>query len=112
VAKYAFEFRGSGFGYLWLLLWTTVVSVITFGLYFPWAYSAQQRWIAANTYVNGRQLVFNGTGIGFFAHWLIILVLMLITLGCYTPWAYCQLKRWETDNTDFADEYHALPTES
>ena len=54
--KRDFEFDGSGFGYLWLCIWTTVLIVITCGLFFPWAYSAQQRWICSNTYVNGRQL--------------------------------------------------------
>ena len=56
--KRDFEFDGSGFGYLWLCIWTTVLTVITCGLFFPWAYSAQQRWICSNTYVNGRQLRF------------------------------------------------------
>jgi len=41
--KRDFEFDGSGFGYLWLCIWTTVLTVITCGLFFPWAYSAQQR---------------------------------------------------------------------
>ena len=58
-----FVFVGSGLGYLWLLIWTTVVSIITVGLFFPWAYSAQQRWICANTYVEGRRLRFDGTGL-------------------------------------------------
>ena len=62
-----FVFVGSGLGYLWLLIWTTVVSIITVGLFFPWAYSAQQRWICANTYVEGRRLRFDGTGLGFFS---------------------------------------------
>ena len=61
-----FVFVGSGLGYLWLLIWTTVVSIITVGLFFPWAYSAQQRWICANTYVEGRRLRFDGTGLGLF----------------------------------------------
>ena len=71
--KRDFEFDGSGFGYLWLCIWTTVLTVITCGLFFPWAYSAQQRWICSNTYVNGRQLRFEGTGFGFFFQWLLIL---------------------------------------
>ena len=37
--KRDFEFDGSGFGYLWLCIWTTVLTVITCGLFFPWAYS-------------------------------------------------------------------------
>lgn len=99
-----FEFRGSGFGYIWLLLWTAIVSVLTFGLFFPWAYSAQLRWINANTYIGGRQLAFVGSGLGLIWHWLVMLVLLFITFGLYTPWAYCRLKRWETDNTVFDDE--------
>jgi uncharacterized membrane protein YjgN (DUF898 family) len=97
-----FEFRGSGVGYIWVLLWTTVISILTLGLFFPWAYSAQQRWIASNTYIDGRQLVFNGTGLGFLGNWLLIMILTLITLGLYLPWAYCRLKRWEIENTTFA----------
>jgi len=98
-----FEFRGSGLGYFWLLTWTSVLTVITFGLFFPWSFSAQQRWIASNTYVNDRQLVFNGTGLAFLGHWILIVILLIITIGIYIPWAYCQVKRWEVENTDFAD---------
>lgn len=98
-----FEFKGSGFGYFWLLIWTTVISVLTFGLYFPWAYSAQQRWICRNTYVEGRRLRFEGTGLGFFFQWLFIMVLTTITFGLYAPWGYCQFKRWETEKTVFDD---------
>ena len=94
-----FEFRGSGFGYIWVMLWTTVVTMITLGLFFPWAYSAQQRWIASNTYFNGQPLRFDGTGIGFFGQWLLILILTFITLGIYIPWGYCRFKRWELENT-------------
>lgn len=100
--KKDFVFEGSGFGYLWLLIWTTILTVITCGLFFPWSYSAQQRWICSNTYVEGRQLEFTGTGLGFFFQWLIILILVTITFGLYTPWGYCQFKRWETENTKFA----------
>ena len=100
--KKDFLFEGSGLGYLWLLLWTCLLTVITFGVFFPWAYSAQQRWICSNTYVEGRQLEFTGTGVEFFFQWLLILILVYLTLGLYTPWGYCRLKRWETENTVFA----------
>lgn len=99
-----FEFRGSGLGYFWLFLWTSLVSIITFGLFFPWAYSAQQRWIADNTYVGGRRQAFVGSGLGLLGHWLLIMILTFITFGLYMPWAYCRLKRWEVENTVFADE--------
>ena len=64
--KRDFEFEGSGFGYLWLCIWTTVLSVITFGFFFqwliimvlttitfgiyiPWGYCQFKRWETRNT---------------------------------------------------------------
>ena len=87
--KRDFEFDGSGFGYLWLCIWTTVLTVITCGLFFPWAYSAQQRWICSNTYVNGRQLRFEGTGFGFFFQWLLIMVLTTIKTAGVKACRFC-----------------------
>ena len=98
-----FVFVGSGLGYLWLLIWTTVVSIITVGLFFPWAYSAQQRWICANTYVEGRRLRFDGTGLGFFFQWLVIMLLGFTCPFICTTSGCCQFKRWETRNTVFDD---------
>jgi uncharacterized membrane protein YjgN (DUF898 family) len=94
-----FEFHGTGLGYIWLLAWTVFLSIITFGLFFPWAFSAQMRWITSNTTLNGRPLEFVGTGLGFFFQWLLILVLSILTFGLYAPWGYCRLKRWELENT-------------
>ena len=34
-----FDFRGTGLSCLWLFLWTWVLTLLTFGLFFPWAYS-------------------------------------------------------------------------
>jgi uncharacterized membrane protein YjgN (DUF898 family) len=102
--KDTFQFLGTGLGCLWLTIWTSVLTFITLGLFFPWSYSAWQRWIAQNTYVNGRRLVFTGSGGAFFLRWLLIVVLSLITFGLYAPWGYCLIKRWETDNLVFEDE--------
>lgn len=99
-----FDFRGTGFSCLWLFIWTWALTVITFGLFFPWAYSAQQQWISEHTFIGNRQLAFHGTGIGFFGTWLLIMVLTIITFGLYMPWGFCRLKRWQTNNLAFADE--------
>ncbi len=61
-----FDFRGTGLSCLWLFLWIWVLTFLTFGLFFIWAYSAQQRWISEHTYIDNRQLAFHGTGFGFF----------------------------------------------
>ena len=99
-----FDFRGTGLSYLWLFLWTWVLTLLTFGLFFPWAFSAQQRWISEHTFINSRQLALHGTGFGFFWNWLLIMVLMtIITFGLYMPWGFCRLKQWQTNNLFFAD---------
>ena len=98
-----FEFKGTGGGFLWLFIWTSILTVITFGIFFPWAYSHNQKWIAERTFIDGKQLCFKGTGIGFFGTWLLIVFLTVITLGIYAPWGYCRLIRWKTANLYSAD---------
>ena len=64
MAHGSFEFRGGGFGYLWLMIWTYILTILTLGIFWPWAYSARQRWISTHTFIDGNQLIFKGTGIG------------------------------------------------
>jgi len=103
MAQGKFEFVGKGGSYFWLIIWTGLLSIISFGLLWPVAYAAQQRWISHNTYIDGKQLVFLGKGLGIFAVWLKILLLTLITAGIYASWGYCALKRWQVNNLYFAD---------
>ena len=98
-----FRFEGKGLSYLWLSIWTGLLTTITLSLFWPWAYSAKQRWLAKNTFIDGKQLVFKGTGAGIFGTWLLVVLLSLITLGIYLPWGYCRIKRWQINNLYFAD---------
>jgi len=61
-----FEFKGRGGSYLWLAIWTGILTAITLGILWPMAYAAQQRWEKRNTFIDGKQLVFKGTGMGIF----------------------------------------------
>lgn len=81
-----FQFTGTGPGLIWLMIWTSIFNIITFGLFFPWAYATIQKWTCENTSIDGRQLTFKGSGIGFFKTWLLIGLFTLITFGLYTPW--------------------------
>lgn len=98
-----FEFEGRGGSYLWLAIWTGLLTAFTGGLLWPVAYASQQRWIAKNTSIDGNQLVFKGSGLGIFVVWLKILLLTLVTIGIYGPWGWCALKRWQVNNLYFAD---------
>ncbi len=98
-----FEFRGKGLGYLWLFIWTSILTLITFGIFFPWAVTATLRWTVAHTYIDGKQLCFKGSGVGFVANWLLIILLTILTIGIYLPWGLVRLQRWIVNNTYFAD---------
>jgi len=99
-----FEFQGRGGSFLWLCIWTWILTTITLGIYFPWAYCAQQRWLAKNTLIDDKRLVFKGRGGGLFGNYLLIWFLSIITLGIYFPWGFCRFRRWQTRNLFFADE--------
>lgn len=98
-----FEFKGKGLSYLWLSIWTGLLTMITLGLLWPVAYAAQQRWIATNTLIDDKQLVFKGSGLGIFVVWLKIVLFSILTLGIYAPWGWCNIKRWQVNNLYFAD---------
>lgn len=98
-----FEFSGTGIGCLWLLIWTTVLTTLTFGLFFPWSASAIMRWATKNVTIDGKQLCFKGTGVGYFGNWLLILIFTVITLGIYIPWGICRINKWAINNTYYAD---------
>lgn len=104
MARGNFEFKGTGLSFLWLVIWTGILIIITIGIAWPWAYTAQQKWLAEHTYIDGNQLTFSGTGLGIFGTWLLVVFLSIITLGIYFPWGYCKIRRWQTNNLYFADE--------
>ena len=102
--KTKFEFCGSGLGLLWLFIWTTLATIFTFGLFFPWAATFMMQWVTENSRIGGRQLIFKGSGLGFFGNWLLIMFLSAITFCLYMPWGICRIYRWIADNLEFADE--------
>ena len=99
-----FEFKGAGISYWWLTWWTGFLSIVTIGIFIPWAFCAKQRWIARRTFIDGRPLVFKGSGFGIFGNMFIIILLSIITLGIYYPWGWCKIQRWKVNNLKFADD--------
>lgn len=97
-----FEFRGGAGTFFLTSLLALLITVISFGILYPFALVMMQRWKAENTYVNGAQLRFNGSAIGLIGQWVKWFLLCLITFGIYSFWVYPRLNRWIVENTDFA----------
>ena len=93
-------------GLLQLIGWQILgglVTVITFGICYPWAICMIYRWEAKHTVINGRRLKFNGTAMQLFGNWIKWLLLTIITLGIYSFSLNIKLMKWKTKHTEFAD---------
>lgn len=78
--------------------WELVLSMITFGIYFPMAFLHLYKYFTDSTKTNiveGRQITF-GYDINPIDDFLYIwgqLFLIFITLGIYYPWAFCKITK-------------------
>lgn len=80
-----------------------LLSCITFGIYYPWAYCAIRRWTMEHTYAENRQLTFVGNGAALFGILFVQLLLTVVTVGI---WSFLQipvhkLLEFDTANTRF-----------
>ncbi len=91
-------------GLLQLIGWKLLggfLTIITFGICYPWALCMVYGWEAKHTVVDGKRLKFDGSAIGLFGLWIKWLLLIIITLGIYSFWVQISLKKWITKHTHF-----------
>jgi len=100
MAKGNCEFNGSGRQYLEVfIVHIFLLSMVTLGIYSPWAWVRLFRLRASHTIINGKPMTFTGTGGRLFVLVLVNGLLTLITFGIYWPWAVCRISRWKARNT-------------
>ncbi len=80
-----------------------LVTGLTFGICYPWAFCMIYRWEAEHTVINGHRLKFTGTAMQLFGNWIKWLLLTIVTFGIYSFWLSINLKKWKTKHTVFAD---------
>ena len=61
-ADHRFTFHGSYMQYLGLSLYNLLLTVITLGLYYPWAKCAIRKFLLQETEIDGSRLEWHGTG--------------------------------------------------
>lgn len=91
-------------GLLQLIGWKILgflITSLTLGICFPWAYCMVYGWEAKHTVINGKRLQFDGTAIQLFGNWIKWLFLCIITLGIYGFWLNISLKKWKVKHTHF-----------
>lgn len=93
-------------GLLQLIGWSLLgwfITVISFGICYPWALCMVYGWRIDHTVIEGRRLKFTGTALGLFGQWIKWLLLIIITFGIYSFWVRIALEKWRVKNTIFVD---------
>ena len=104
MAKGNCEFNGSGGQYfLTFLIHLSILTLVTFGIYAPWAWVKIFQLKASHTTIRGREVVFTGTGGELLTLMIVQGLLTFVTLGIYAPWAICKFLSWKAENTLVGD---------
>lgn len=77
----------------------SLITILTFGICYPWAICMIKSWEAKHTVVSGRRLRFNGTAMQLFGTWIKWLLLTLVTFGIYGLWLPIKTRQWTTKHT-------------
>ena len=80
-----------------------LITIVTFGICFPWAVCMLYGWKINHTVINGRRLKFTGTALGLFGNWIKWWFFCLITLGIYGFWLFISLEKWKVRHTSFVE---------
>ncbi len=96
-------FDGGLFQYIGYRILGFLVTVLTFGICLPWAYTMIYKWRIKHTVINGKRLYFDGTALQLFGNWIKWWFLTVITFGIYGFWVFIKLEQWKTKHTHFRD---------
>lgn len=96
-----FRFDGGAGTYFGTVILAFLITVLSFGFFYPYALVLFQRWRAKHSFIDGKRLIFTGTAIGLWGNWIKWWLLCFITLGIYSWWVVPRLMRWVWEHTDF-----------
>lgn len=73
-ASHTFIFHGKGLNYFLISLVNVLLSIITLGIYIPWAMVRSRRYVYENLELNGARFGYHAKGGALFLSWLALLV--------------------------------------
>ena len=93
-----FQFDGGAATFVGTALLGLLITVVTFGICYPFALVLMERWRAKHTTVDGYRLKFVGSATGLFGRWLLWLLLIIVTFGIYSFWVVPRVTRWRVEH--------------
>lgn len=101
----AFAFNTDDGCDFWCLVFVqSLLTIITFGIYAPWAELKISRNVLNRTSIDGRQFDLTAEGGKYFSLLLGQLLLTMITLGIYTPWAIAAIYNYLISEITWGEE--------
>ena len=91
-------------GLLQLIGWKIIgffITILTFGICYPFAVCMIYDWEVKHTVINGKRLYFDGNGLQLLGNWIKWLFFIIITFGIYSFWVSISLQKWKTRHTHF-----------
>lgn len=82
--SYRFKFHGEGGAFFFVILKNVLLTLVTLGLYMPWAKTERRRFVWSSIEVHGQRLAYTGTGIELFKGYLKVAGVYLIFFA--VPW--------------------------
>jgi uncharacterized membrane protein YjgN (DUF898 family) len=112
-SMYKPSFTGQGGELFVTFLVGYLLTLVTFGIYFPWFICKMNKWFAANTKItkNGQQVGdvdFVGQGGDLLVTFIVGYLLTLITFGIYMAWFQVKLLKFNADSTKLTIEGRRL----
>lgn len=80
-------------------LFTNALTIISFGLLFPFGICYKQKWIAKHTVINRKRIKFDGKAVSLIGHYLLWWLLSVITFGIYALWLPIKVYGWQVKRT-------------
>jgi uncharacterized membrane protein YjgN (DUF898 family) len=96
-----FSFRGSAWEFIKLFLGGSLLTGITFGLYYPVFESRRYAFMTSHSYLGNEKFRFDGKDGGLFGTFLLVLLLFLPTLGVSWFWFLAKKQRYFWEHTSF-----------
>lgn len=100
----AFKFNGNGGELFSIVIVNFLLSVITCGIYLPWAIVKITRYMASKTTLDGVEFSFEGSGGDLLSLYLINYIITAVTFGLYAPIANLKITEYYTKNLAYKEK--------
>lgn len=92
--EYKLDFNGKGSDFFGIIIVNWLLTIITLGIYYPWAKAKQLQFIYSATSLNGDSFSFHGTGKEMFKGFIKAILIFGILYGVLFVFVYLKMPFW------------------